>query len=153
MQRFQGVLQPGTACRDTAPCPPFAQGQNIKAAIVMLCAKGNPLCRKNLCHIKNIAGLFSYFNDSHLIIALHQEKLHSAHLPYLIERLYSIRLVFAICVFAAASILFCTPRGKYIFFWKRGAVCVFPHTPFQPAEVTNSQLKTNNRILGTLPIL
>ena len=33
MQRFQGALQPGTACRDTASCPPFAQGQNIKAAI------------------------------------------------------------------------------------------------------------------------
>ena len=39
----------------------------------MLCAKGNPLRRKNLCHINNVAGLFSYFNNSHWMIALHQE--------------------------------------------------------------------------------
>ncbi|MFQ9439334.1 MAG: hypothetical protein ACLR1L_10275, partial [Subdoligranulum sp.] len=43
--------------------------------------------------------------------------------------------------------------GSISFFGKWGAVCVFPHTPFQQAEVTNSQPKTNNRILGTLPIL
>ena len=84
MQRFQGVLQPGTACRDTAPCPPFAQGQNIKAAIAMLCAKGNPLRRKNLRHINNVAGLFSYFNNCNLMVTLHQKKRTSAHLPYLI---------------------------------------------------------------------
>ena len=129
MQRFQGALQPGTACWDTAPCPPFAQGQNIKAAIAMLCAKGNPLRRKNLRHINNVAGLFRYFNNSHWMIALHQEKSHSAHLPYLIERLYSIRRGFAICVFVAATILFCTPRGKYIFFREMGCRLCFPPHP------------------------
>ena len=152
MQRFQGALQPGTACRDTAPCPPFAQGQNIKAAIVMLCAKGNPLRRKNLCHIKNVAGLFSYFNNSHWMIALHQEKSHSAHLPYLIERLYSIRQVFAICVSSQRQSFSIHQGGSISFFGKRGVVCVFPHTPFQPAEVTKSLLKKEN-IVSLAPYL
>ena len=129
VQRFQRVFQPGAACRNTTPGPPFTQGENIETAVDMFCAEGDSLRRKNLSHINYIAGFFGYFNNSHWMIALHQEKSHSAHLPYLIEGLYSIRRGFAICVFVAASILFCTPRGKYIFFREMGCRLCFPPYP------------------------
>ena len=36
----------------------------------MLCAKGNPLRRKNLYYINNIAGLFGNFNNCNLMVTL-----------------------------------------------------------------------------------
>lgn len=50
----------------------------------MFCAEGDSLRRKNLSHINYIAGFFGYFNNSHLMVTLHQEKRMDAHLPYLI---------------------------------------------------------------------
>ena len=98
VQRFQRVFQPGAACRNTTPGPPFTQGENIETAVDMFCAEGDSLRRKNLSHINYIAGFFGYFNNSHLMVTLHQEKTHgcSPALPYH-NRLYLIRVTFATC--------------------------------------------------------